>query len=290
MQTATAQPYDHTIISSGPDWITATAKLGTPSLAFEELADQELQKKRDAGGAIHQASRFGYQGHSFDGFFFGRRAEDSCIIASGPDTPYRVIPIIEAASNVSRLDLQVSVWTHGEQPHLAMESYNRLVAHRRQAHRPGRLTLITSDPNGETLNVNSRSSDQYGRLYDKASEAKLGPPRTVWRYEVEFKRSAARAYATGIHDAVSVADRTRHYVHSWFTKKGVKPTFNNVSNHGINEVRIDQSSHDVLRWFEESVSVTVARAIRSHGLKATIQALGLEALVTTNQKGDAHGR
>lgn len=285
MQPQIASRYQFTPVSSGPDWITATCSEAGKRLEFERLGDQWLDIERDRRRDVSAASRFGYQGHATKGLFVGRRDRDSILVASGPDTPARAIPIIEAATNVSRLDLQVTVWTHGEQPHLAMESYHRLTRNRHLAHRPGQVTLITSDPKGETLNVNKRSSDAYGRLYDKASEAEAGPPRTLWRYEVEFKRSYARAYASALSRCTSIPDFTKREVHQWWARKQVVPAYPLIECPSQPEARLELPEHDVLAWFERSVSITVARAIKRHGLRVTLAALALDALVEPIMKG-----
>lgn len=286
MQTSKANAYRHTIIQSGVDWITATAKAGGASINFEALADQVLERKRDSGGVIRAESRLGYRGYGSDHFYFGRRTEDSLIIASSHEAVSLAKPIIDAASNVSRLDLQVTVWTHGEQSNLAVENYRKLCADRRRAHRPGQVSLTTTYPQGDSLNVNKRSSDCYGRLYDKASEAKAAPPRTLWRYEVEYKRRAAMATARAYSAAGSLPNFARDQVHAWWATKGVEPSFTRADSPRLEVDFCIDRNRDVLTWFESSVSITVARAIKRHGLQATLQALGLSALVTPNMKGD----
>lgn len=276
---SSVQAYRHTPISSGVDWITATAKAGSHSFEFEKLADSYLEEKRDAGGDVRQASRLSYRGHEAEHFFFGRRDEDSVLIASSHVASRLAKPIIDVATNVSRLDLQVTVWTHGEQCNLAVENYRRLVASRRAAHRPGQISLTTVYPEGDTLNVNKRSSDTYGRLYDKAAEAQAAPKHTLWRYEVEYKRRSAMAQATAYAAASSLPSFARDSVHSWWSRKGVVPTFDltGLDLTGLNYK--EDTSRDLLTWFERSLTITVARAVKLHGLKATIQALGLAALV-----------
>lgn len=274
-----SQVHRHTPIQSGVDWITATARSGSPSLEFERLADDYLNNKRDAGGDVHQASRLGYRGHETEHFYFGRRTEDSVLIVSSHEATRLAKPIIDIATNVSRLDLQVTVWTHGEQCNLAVENYRKLVASRRQAHRPGQISLTTVYPEGDTLNVNKRTSDAFGRLYDKASEAQAAPQHTLWRYEVEFKRRAAMAESAAYAASGSLPSYARNRVHSWWEAKGVIPSFRPDDWSLDEKALLEETRRDVLTWFEKSVSVTVARAVKRWGLEATIQALGLAALV-----------
>jgi hypothetical protein len=291
MPTPAVQPYRHTPIFCGIDYITATEKHGAFEGRFERIADSYLQQKRDAGGDVRQASRLGYRGHQTEHFFFGRRPEDDVLIVSGREASPLAKSIIDAASNVSRLDLNVTVWTHGEQCNLAVENYRRLCASRRAAHRQGRISLTTSKPDGDTLYVNKRTTDHFGRLYDKAAEASIAPPGTVWSYEIEVKRRCAMACATAASASGSIPSYTRDYVHQWWTAKGINPTFT-TSDFPLNERHhIEEPTRDVLTWFEKSVSITVAKAINRHGLARTLSALGLDRLVQPiSEGGDSFGR
>lgn len=277
---------EYPVISSGPDWITATAKRGSKFVSMCDLGHEVLWQRKDAGRATSSASRMGFQGWSCDGFFYGVRDDLAICIASGPNTPTLVKPIIEVADNVSRLDLQVTVFAGAEQPNLAIEGYRRLTRQRTEAHRPGMVTLITSDPKGQTLNVNKRTSDSFGRLYDKASESDLGPPRSIWRAETEFKRSYAMDHALALRSAASISSHTRTQVHRWWSRKGVDMPFAPDWSQLDVELSIKDKNRDVLSWFERSVSITVARAVKLHGLSVTVAALGLSALVAPIRKED----
>src|ERR1044072_3303546 len=213
------------VVGAGPDYITVTGKNGSPSLDLEFLSDREFSRAKEKGAKPLPASLLGYDGYKLEHYFFGRRTDDVMVRCSGPETLYLAKELIQAASNVSRLDLQVTIWTNGEQPHLGVHGYKHLTMYRRAYGRPGNLTLVQNHPQGETLNVNKRSSDSYGRLYDKATESQAGPARTIWRYEVEFKRRVALTRALDYASAPDGAAFTKLAVHSWFRGKGVDPAF-----------------------------------------------------------------
>lgn len=280
----------YTPVSAGPDWLTATAKRGSEGRPFIECGNALVRAARAAGGDVQPATLRDYVGHRTDGLFFGIRKEDSIIILSGQRASSDHGKVTQLASNVSRLDLQVTVFTHGEQPRLGLHAYRRLsrLPPRRGA-RP-KLTYIESKPQGETLNYGSRRSDNYGRLYDKASESELGPACTLWRYEVEFKRSAARRFAHALACSVSAATDTRHIVHRWWANRGLEPAWSLDEHQVILDTPIEARERDVLSWFRSSVSRTVANAVNRYGLDAVLEALALTQLVQPLEVSNALAR
>lgn len=265
----------YSLISAGPDWLTATAKLGGPSLEFEDIARRVFDEERTAGGDVQPAVRFGYVGLAADGFFSGRRTDDVCIVLSGPRSTTLFASVTQASTNVSRLDIQASVWTHGETPHLGIQGYNEIRRRAPRSGRKGQVTLMTSQPKGETLAINKRASDEFGRLYDKASESSLGEARTVWRYEVEYKRHRASALAHHLATVDTVESRCARLVHDWFRTRRITPTYNHTGPLEASGLRLEPPERDVLRWFERSVRVTIEKAAAIHGWPAVIHALGL---------------
>lgn len=272
----------YTPISVGPDWLTSTAKFGSRGLMFEEIADRELQKEREAGGDILAASRYGFEGFAADHFFFGRRTDDVCIVLSGPRTPALAVEVITAATSVSRIDLQVSVFCHGEQPHLGVHGLHTMERHQKMTGKKGELKLTYVLPKGETLNVNKRIGDAHGRLYDYATKHKIGPERTVWRYEVEFKRKLAHRLANHFAACNFDSAGVKKYVHDWWSTRGLDPMYDAEACTNAFEGHIEPVKRDVLTWFEKSVSITVARAIKKHGLNRVLKALGLSYLIPAN--------
>lgn len=143
---------------------------------------------------------------------------------------------------------------------------------------------ITSNPKGDTLNVNKRSSDTYARLYDKASESGEGVPRTRWRYEVEHKRSVARRVAAMLDGCESLEVSARSVVFDYFDARGVAPIFTKAGQSETQSPRSARAKTSVLDWFRDSLSITVARAIQQHGSLAVVDALGLRYLVDSDNE------
>jgi hypothetical protein len=141
------------------------------------------------------------------------------------------------------------------------------------------VTLITSQPEGETINLGKRSSDQYARLYDKATEARMGDARSVWRYEVEYKRRQAGAIATRLRGNAPAEMVALKVVHEHFSARGVSPVFTPDPTFCPQKPFFTSENRNVLTWFEQSLSITVRRAVNRHGLERVLEALGLASQV-----------
>lgn len=276
---STAQSRKYECLEAAPDWITATAVKGGPSLAFEVIAEREFANEKAAGRDVTSGSRMGYRGFAASGLYFGRRHEDCLLIASGPRCAPLAQEITNAATNVSRLDLQITLATPLDCPHLALNGFNYLKKQRKQNHRPGHLTLIYGYPDGESLYLNKRSSDAYGRCYDKATESKLGPPRSIWRYEVEFKRKLAYQRALALSGSESPSSFCYTQVSRWWSMKGLELPAMTGPRGNYQQLVTPDHMTNMLVWFEDCLSITVGRSIKKHGLVQTIRALGLSKLV-----------
>lgn len=263
------------ILNCGPDWLTVTSKRRGVSNDLQDWAYAHLEKQNATDGQVSVAKRLGYVGHSTLGLFAGCNNTHVMVQLSGPRCAPLAPQAIRFSSNVSRLDLQVTVWTEGEQPHLGAWTYKAMVSAQPVCGRPRRLGLIVGHPDGETMTVGRRVSDSYGRLYDKTAEANLGAPRLLWRYEVEWKRKEARRVAMLLEEGQFRPTHACKLVHAWYTKRGVQPSFSPPDADNASQHAIAGPTRDVLAWFRSSVSVTIRRAMNDHGREVVLDALGL---------------
>jgi DNA relaxase NicK len=183
------------------------------------------------------------------------------------------------SSNVSRLDVQVTIFCGDNGPHLAQDAFLRLDAAQTIGEKPRNFSLTQTRPIGETLNLNKRVSDACGRLYDKAAESKLGPACSLWRYELELKRKLANFLAHRLASSerpeVIICDR----VHQFFAGKNVQPAFILEIDELAAQRAIEPVKRDVRRWLRDCVSVSVRRLINEHGLPAVLSDLRIDHLV-----------
>jgi hypothetical protein len=277
---AQPMPFRHTCIDAGVDWITATCKLGaTTRVAFEELGEAIIEGERAAGVEIKPAALRDYRGFRASGIFSGRRSEDSILVLSGSHAPPHFARVAQLATNVSRLDLQATVWTHGETPALSRWYYARATRQKPARGRPRSYSLIRTHPYGDTLYVGKRQSDYFGRCYDYATAHKKGEPRTLWRFEVECKRQVASSYTRTLSGYSPVRAAVEQAVHRWFGSRGLLPTWDCTEFLLSEEPARTGQDRATLEWFRRSLSKTVAREIGRHGLPAVLDALRLSQIV-----------
>lgn len=263
------------VICCGVDWLTVTSNYKGAGNPLERWADAEITNRLASGGAAQPAKRLGYQGQSVSGLFVGRNDQGVMCQLSGPACTPLAVDAIRLSTGVSRIDLQVTVWTEGEQPHLGRWTYERMLQRSNSNNRPGSFGLIIAHPAGETLTINRRVSSQFGRLYDKAAEQRWPVPRLVWRYEVEMKGNRARwlakALATGGCNPTTVSS----IVHAFYTMKGVEPAFVKSEPQDALVPYISPLGGNVLDWYRSSVSKSIKRAVSEFGWDATLEALDL---------------
>lgn len=279
MQTAQTFPYAFTAIDAGIDWLTCTANQKDARKRLLAQAEAILKTEAAGGVEISPGRIRDYTGWKCDGLFVGSRRDDDIVVATSSRAAAHWKTLAREANNVSRLDLQVTCWTHGEQPHMARFYSQRLQRAKRGKGRPAEHELRMKYPQGETLYVNSRKGDNYGRVYDYAAAHSQGEPRTLWRYEVELKRRVALHHSSallGIDDPRSHIETT---VANWFKRRGVRPAWSIDESSHLENLQTSEEKRDILQWFDSSLSKTIARAIRSNGVPAVIEALHLSDYV-----------
>jgi hypothetical protein len=279
MQSVNQPDIPHEILSSGVDWITATAQKGSTRWDMQTYADNQRRRLMDEGVPITNGYRQGYYGWQCEGFFHGSREGGSMVIASGAVAHNVFRSVANVSDHISRLDVQTTVAFPLERPHLGIQAYSAVKSGLPSKVKVKNVTLITSHPQGETCNLGKRSSDLYARLYDKATEAGMGEARSVWRYEVELKRRPAGACAArllGDRPAEMVA---LSIVHDHFSARGVAPVFTPDPTFCPQKPFLGSEQRNILTWFEQSLSITVSRAVGRYGLERVLEALGLASQV-----------
>lgn len=280
MQSITQPHVPHVIANAGVDWITATAQHASTRMCMMEFARNQRDRFMDAAEPIKMGYRLGYYGWQTQHFFHGQREDSSIIVAGGAVAHDVHRSVLNVCDNISRIDLQVTVALPSERPHLAQQAFAALKGGTPSRIKARNVTLIDSHPTGETCNVGKRSSDTYGRIYDKAAQLGNLPARSLWRYEVEHKRDSALAVAGALRSDQRAQVVAKSLVWSWFNARGVLPLFHSEPFSCSQEPIKDAGEHDVLTWFEDSLSITVGRAISRYGLPRVLEALRLASLVS----------
>jgi len=265
------------------DWLTVTCKKSTSRVALFDIATQELQRLKAEGNDLKTWRFHGYDGLSCQGYRWGTRQDSDILMLSGSDAAYGWQTALEYATNVTRIDLAVTVRLFHPIPDYAWAIY-RTLDEKVDGKKPCRkLTFITNNHGGQTLYVGSRSSDQMGRLYDKGREGakKLDMPiGELWRYEVELKAKRALAVAEQLKicakSGQNVGNAIGATVQTWFFTRGVPSLMWPESREEFDLAIAARITDDAatLDWLSTCVKPSVQRLIKKGRRRDVLQSLG----------------
>lgn len=279
------------ILSAGVDWLTCSKQGRVIGSDFQRLGDELVRGAKSSGARTRLATWQGYAGLRGDDFFLGHHGDNALVALSGPHEPTLICDFIQAADNVSRIDLQMTVEHVPAEPDLGRINFQQLASYDSNPGVKPIITVIHNTHGGHTNAVGARVSDAYGRNYDKGVEGKLCEQGRLWRYEIEFKRGRAKAIARQIALSRRVAADAARTVWSWWSSRGVQPVYTAPTGYLIDTRVPERSRVDYLRYFETNVSTSVRTAISSHGLRPVLRALGLlnQVEVLCNTKEGKNG-
>lgn len=270
---------EYPIISSGLDWVT-TFNQETFNVVMSTDYMMEIQdelKKR--GHEVTKSCRLGYVGWQSDGAFHGYNEKRTLAILSSDLAREFGAGLIRVSQKASRIDLQVTVDTCAERPCLSLNAYHFAKQSKGKGGRPREYKLTQTSPKGDTLNVNKRTSDSYGRLYDWGAAHKQEEKHRYWRYEVETKRDYCARVASTIRASDCAEALSRGLVFEWFRERLSEPFFSPSESLRTLNPPPDTIKLGVLAWLDTTVSVSVHRAIGQYGLQKVIDSLRLSPLV-----------
>ena len=254
-----------TTVYSGVDWISATLKR-------EELDDQvwladcmhALYDIQALGNTIKRRSLMGFDGWESGGCFVGsnetmhyaqfagKYANDAYHMADHPKV------------HISRIDLQITVQYDFELIKEGRYQYARAIHHNKSLpeHRQRKIHLFAGSDGGDTIYIGSPSSDQRGRLYNKAKQSGDAAYERSWRYEVVYRNQLALGMFRRVYNSGSEASTViLQEVLDWYLQRGV--VILDVRNSGNNAIAPPkQPKSDVqrkLRWIRTQVVPTIRK-------------------------------
>lgn len=184
-----------TIVDSGIDYITAVYKgprTDNDLASFGRFIVGEQRKQGEKEGNFHFS---GYRGLSCGSASFGVRWDSQIVRLSSSCAKEHWNQAYNLATNVTRLDLQITVLPP-EGPQARLAKHHRELLRARRGRGRARKFKFWYGPNGpESAIFNSRKSDVFNRCYDKGLESGYEEFAGTLRYESELKRSVAKSCA-----------------------------------------------------------------------------------------------
>jgi len=277
------------VIDAGIDYLTAFAEKGFRSLEFERTADALAEYEISAGQRLRPALIEGFAGSKGEHWFHGRRDDGNMLVLSGPLSARGATDVIPFATNVSRIDVQVTIQTPPAQESFVVDGWKMLESKSAARGRPGSYEIRVRRPRGETLYVNSRRSDRYGRVYDWGAAHKMAVPKSIWRFELELKRRMALNCAMACRQLPSVGTHCSRLVEGFFNSKGVDTPWR-IGDGDLASLPLAESkTRKTLTWFESCLSITIRKQINLWGADIVLPSLGLSEFLP-NERNNNNAR
>lgn len=263
------------------DWLTVTTDTWPTTQPLRALADLYLYGENNPKPwrLLQYCGRTYHDPKGRGGVAYGERAggNEAILQAWGALSSTIGRKLSTALIKPTRCDLQVTVLHSTAQP-AVREMLETLPS---QEHTYS--AIVPMNNTGGTLYIGHRSSDRFGRLYDKGAQLGLDvPARTLWRYEVEYKRQMAAQVVAGLWgDSVSSGEKRAFImqnVETFFREHGVPVPFSAGSDHYHSVVRYGTRQQDSLRtlkWLSQQVKPAVFRLALDGKADAVAEALGL---------------
>lgn len=266
-----------TVQEVGIDWLTCSAcdEEHGPLLAC--LAESITDLVAEGGYEKRPWSKWGFIGESARWVSFGRRSKDTLLVLSGWAADAWARDAFRCCTNVSRLDLQVTVKTEPQEEGVARRGYDWLIANGPGARRNCTATILENSGGGSTLYVGRRSSERFLRLYDKWRESKEDAYEGCWRYELELKGQTALAVARNLCSSTERQRVIRATVHRYCADRGLEPLYT-PDGEGLLLLspRPPTSLEQRCEWLSKQVSATAVAVVDAIGLDGFLGLLGVD--------------
>lgn len=265
------------LVEAHVDWITVTAGTGEGGPRLLDYGGALLASEREKGNFGRATNFEGYHGTQSTHLFVGWRLDGTCIRLGGGLARARWRDVVEQATNVTRLDLAVTVKRTPPDDDLARTYWNSLPAARTGAGRPTDYTLLQSRLGGQTLYCGSRASERFGRIYDKYRESKGHYPEGSWRFEIEYKGQAAKEVSAYLRGFADLGARIAGIVERRFFEWGIITPWSDVKYSWCETYippKTDNESR--MKWLREQVRLSIEKMATGYTADEIRLALGLQ--------------
>lgn len=268
--------YQAVTTESRLDWLTGTVGLEGRRAEARDVAIDLLTAAARRGDEPKEQHWQGYSGRGTKHIFFGNRPDGSLVKLSGPPADEGLSPLAPLLTHVSRLDVCLTLRTEEDRDRIIREA----AAAARAAAPPWGTKpdtkIIDHSRKGITTYIGSRTSQRYGRVYDKSRESGLADYANSLRFECEFKGELG---ASGAHSLAAAADRrgdvdsiVRSEFGRWGIYVGGEPL--NSAVH-LEYKRPPTDTDRRLRWLAVDVRQTLVRLREAGRYDEALIALGI---------------
>lgn len=267
---------DQSVISSGTDWITVTEVTGDGVDDLAQIAYEIKQGFIDPQALSQSWQSQGYVGTQCGGLAFGTRGNNEAMMRVSGDLATKAYPAIPIdPKRVTRIDLQVTVALDSRDDRIAIRHYEHL----RDLTNSGesdKVYKLISSPTGDTLYLGKRTHNKMLRFYDKSLDYGMGQTGWAWRYEVEYKKQAAKNTAKTVSYMKDPFADIANLVWQDYMSANFAPRYKRTGKITAMEVGTKYVTPEgQVKWLERSVAPVVTQLINMGMEERVIHALKL---------------
>lgn len=242
---------------------------------MQSLAAQWLDHERREGNDIAPWNCLGFVGLHAGGVGFADVDEMSMLRLSGPAAYRFWREAYELATNVSRLDVQVTVRLDHDPQLTVMKHHEEAIAHSAKSKRPSAVDLRMSNVRPPTLYLNQRTSSRFGRCYDKGGESKLDHYQKCLRYEAQFNGKCGLYGCRFVATQGNVEQASADLVAGFFSEKGLELGWESANPRLLTNPRRRTDAFRRLSWLRSQVAPCVQDLLQRNMREEVFDALGI---------------
>jgi hypothetical protein len=262
-------------VSAGCDWLTCTTAQRSEAVRASTLATTLLKSEVYRGCIKKPWGMSGFSGWRAGAIEFGRRDDELIVRLSSHLAQTNWRKFYEMADSISRFDIQCTTRT-------AESAHRRIRRHFAEARRaaskrakPPFVGHYRGNDGGETIYLNKRAGERFGRIYEKGVESGLSEFQNSVRYELEAKGEYAKILSTDVYRSANESVSIRTHLATFIRERGISLPRDWLSGNHSGCPRSRPSIERTLEWVQTSVRPTTDVCIRMGMLLEYMHALGL---------------
>lgn len=263
---------------AGVDWLTMTTKEDKIGQQWYDIYLKYKGQRRREGNEEKQFHNGFYGGARIASMSVGHSDSIGFIVIVGGGDAERLFKRLRPGKHrVTRLDLAMD-FAFDRPVNLAERLFRQLSGGGGNKQR--KFTLYSGSDLGTTLYLGSRTSMQFGRLYDKGIEAGKAKAGLLWRAEVEYKKPMSGSMAKALWDVepdkreLAICDT----IGEWFAERKAE-LFSVWQRADAMHISVEQrvtTADRKLAWLRTQVAPTVAQLIAAGYGKSVLNSLLLD--------------
>jgi DNA relaxase NicK len=269
--------------SVGVDYFTATAYRTGIGHSFKDLGYHLIEQSTSIGNDVCTYRARDYIGYQSGGVCVGTRSDTHIIRLSSDEAREHWREVYQLATNVSRIDLQLTFKLERAHESYIREEHARAIRAKQGQGRRREIELRWNNVKGDTLYLGSRTSDIFARMYDKGCESKTEQAGKLIRQEIEYKGKTAVAVSDRVHESESEQTSIAQFVSTYIRRFDLQTPENATAN--VQCARGLTTNNDIKRqWLRTAVRPSIKRLLEAGMLEEVLEALGLTDQVTIKGK------